>query len=82
MFYSFFNCFVDPLNIGEYVSVTKPYYLYTEFAQLSCPDFVLLFARIFIMLSAISFNTQSILRSIKIKYISANRKLPSEFYSS
>ena len=81
-FYSPFNCFIDSLNIGQYVSITKPHCLNAKFVQFSCPDFIPLFTFILIVLTAISLDIQLILRGIEIQYISSNRKLSSEFCPS
>lgn len=81
-FYGLLNRLIDPFNIGQYVSITKPYCLYTKFAHFSCSDFVPLFALILIVLSTISLYIQLALRGIEIQYISANRKLSPEFYPS
>ena len=81
-FYDPFNCFIDSLNICQYVSITKPHCLNAKLVQFSCPDFIPLFTLILIVLTAISFDIQLILRGIEIQYISTNRKLSFEFYPS
>ena len=81
-FYNPFNCFIDSLNIGQYVSITKSHCLNAKLVQFSCPDFIPLFTIIPIVLSAISLDIQLILRGIEIQNISTNRKLSSEFYPS